>query len=520
MVISRIFDYFCAIKYRPMNKFFIFFIILGILSCKKELDLTVTQNVVTNVITSDNNVINGPIFVTFDSITVTNSQKDDLWKGWNIAVNGSVDFVDVNGVETMFLTPSFPRDLAPITHLPTVQLVKNNNKWAITNYYNDVTMGMGGRDVEKFGNDGYIWADTGEEPSNVNPADFPYGNVWVATNISNGNAKWTKVNQDLSFYHSVYSGDLNHDGKNDIVAIHMGTRGAVTDRIHTFINDGNNNFKQQIVIVPTAATGCAYREQAGNPEPGGCPSWSAGSIIMGDVNGDGYPEIIKGEYQHFSGDIIQHSIEVYTDSNKDGRYKRLDFHPLMGKWAEGYGAARLKLCDYDKDGDLDLFVKFENEQTNSAALQIFNNDGHGIFTGPNYTIDLPSTKFLPAEFDLIDVDNDGDMDIVFNSQKNLNSADALMYGFGGDGTPNFNNSATINFDQLIYINNGGTYSQCTKGFKYKFDNGAGIVWIKGFKVNNQFKFLCLQKTGNYIRNDVNWNPNTWKTTIIEVVPKF
>ena len=272
----------------------------------------------------------------------------------------------------------------------------------------------------------------------------------------------------------------------------------------------------------TLSGGTTYSITVGAGGSAGTSSVAAtsGSIIMGDVNGDGYPEIIKGDHQHFSGDIVQHSIEVYTDSNKDGRYKRLDFHPLMGKWAEGYGAARLKLYDYDKDGDLDLFVKFENEQTNSAALQIFNNDGHGIFTGPSYTIDLPNTKFLPAEFDLIDVDNDGDMDIVFNAEKNLNTTDALMYGFGGDGTPNFNNSATINFDQLIYINNGGTYSQCTKGFKKTIPSGSGIVWIKGMKVNNQFKFVCLRKTGNYIRSDVNWNPNTWTTTIIEVYPKF
>jgi hypothetical protein len=492
----------------------IIIICLFISSCKKDL------MVVTNI---TNTTIDETMFVTMDTLNIISTQKDDLWKGWNMAVNGSLDFIDNLGIETMFLTPSFPRNPSPITHLPTVQLTKNNNHWIIRNYHNDVSMGMGGRDVEKFGNDGYVWGDTGEEPSNVNPVNFPYGNVWVATNISNGNAQFTKVNQDLSFYHSVYSGDLNHDGKNDIVAIHMGTRGTVYDRIHTFINDGNNTFKQQIVIVPTSSNGCAYREQVGVPEPGGCPSWSSGSIIIGDVNGDGYPEIIKGDAGHFSTDIIQHSIEVYTDSNRDGRYKRLDFHPLMGKWLEDYTAARLKLYDYDKDGDVDLFVKFEKQISDGSAigaLQIFNNDGHGIFTGPNLTIDLPQSKFLAAEFDLIDVDNDGDLDVVFNAEKNLNSADQVMYGFGGDGTTNFNNSATINFDQLIYINNSGIYSQCSKGFKKTFPNGSGILWIKGFKVNNQFKFVCLQNTGNYIRSDSNWDPNTWKTTIIEVYPKF
>jgi hypothetical protein len=499
-----------------MKNIIIILILILVSSCKKDIG---------NVTLIDNTSINSNdlLSIILDSITITNTQKDDIWKGMNIAVNGSIDILDKNGVETIFLTPSFPRNPAPITHLPTILLIKNNNKFIVSNYYNNVTMGMGGRDVEKFGNDGYVWGDTGEEPSNINPANFPYGNIWVATNIVNGDAKFTKVNQDLSFYHSVYSGDLNHDGKNDIVAIHMGTRGLITTRIHTFINDGNNNFKQQIVIVPTGETGCAYREQAGNSEPGGCPSWSSGSIIMGDVNGDGYPEIIKGDHEHTNGDIVQHSIEVYTDSNHDGRYKRLDFHPLMGKWSENYGAARLKLYDYDNDGDVDLFVKFEKQLPDGSAVgafQIFNNDGHGIFTGPNYTIDLPQSKFLPAEFDLIDVDNDGDLDIVFNAMKNLHTSDSLIYGFGGDGTTNWNNSATINFDQLIYINNKGIFNQCNKGFIKNFTNGSGILWIKGFKINNQFKFLCLQNTGNYIRTDSNWDPNTWRTTLIEVYPKF
>ena len=66
-----------------------------------------------------------------------------------------------------------------------------------------------------------------------------------------------------------------------------------------------------------------------------------------------------------------------------------------------------------------------------------------------------AVMLMPTVKDLIDVDNDGDLDIVFNCEKNLNTTDGVMYNFGGDGTANFNNSATINFDQLLYINNNG-----------------------------------------------------------------
>lgn len=460
-------------------------------------------------------------------LLINNSQKDDIWKGMDIAFNGAVDFISKSGSEMIILTPSISKSPLPIIHLPTLSLLKSNNKFNILNYFSNVNMGMGGRDVEKFTDDGFVWADTGEEPIGVSSSnDFPFGNVWVASNLNNNDIKWVKANQSLSFYHSVYSGDLNHDGFIDIAAIHAGTRGPVEDRIHTFINNRDNTFSQKQIILPSASTGCAYdtaQKSLGFPK---CPSWSSSAIIVDTIDKTNGLVIIKSDGVHFGTDIVQHSFEVYYDPQKNGIYDVLKFNPLIGLFLKrtDLDITRMKLFDYDKDGRKDIFALFQQNTSglsNYAALQIFHNEGNGVFFATDNIIEFQNDNLLVGEFDFIDVDNNGALDLVFNSFKDWSNPNKLIYDFKGDGTvTNFDNSATVDFDQLIYYNNNGKFEKREIGYKKNIPNGAGIVWIKGFKVANRFKFICLQKTGNYIRSNLNWDPNTWKINIIEAYPKF
>jgi hypothetical protein len=179
------------------------------------------------------------------------------------------------------------------------------------------------------------------------------------------------------------------------------------------------------------------------------------------------------------------------------------------------------LYDYDKDGDKDLFVKFEQNTAglaNYGGIRILNNNGKGIFSESTATsIDITLDKFIPAEFDLFDVDNDGDLDIVFNAFKNFDNPDELIYNYGGDKNVKYNgNPATVNFGRLIYFNEGnGKFINKKIGLERYLENGAGIVWIKGFKVGKDFKFVCMQ----VLSRDYN-DPSTYRTRLIEVFPKF
>lgn len=467
--------------------------VLLLMSCEKDLIIPV-ENPETSPVSKMDIIIS--------EITFNHPKSVDIFNGIPVSSNGTIDVIDPYGTETMVLTPSNQKTPIPWIKVPTITLTKDNGKWNVRNYYDDINFGMGGRDVQKFGNEGYVWFDTGPELNTNGNYSFPYNHVYMGLFKGNGVMEWTQVSKDKSFYHGGYSGDLNHDGKMDIASVHMGTTSTNTERIHTFINDGNNRFNQKDdVLVPKA-----LYQQA---------SYSAGSLIIDDVDGDNVPEIIKGDYVHFNTDIVRHSIEVYTDPDKDGKYTELYFHPVMSKWGGDIGAARLKLYDYDRDGDKDLFVKFEQNTSglaNYGGIRVLSNNGKGIFTEvSNIKIDVTLDQFIPAEFDLFDVDNDGDMDIVFNAFKNFSKPDELIYDYSGKVDDRMSN-ATVNFDKLIYINENGNFVNKNLGLQQRFENGGGIVWIKGFKVNNKFKFICMMCLYQY--------PNTYKTKIIEVYPKL
>ena len=120
-----------------------------------------------------------------------------------------------------------------------------------------------------------------------------------------------------------------------------------------------------------------------------------------------------------------------------------------------------------------------------------------------------------SDFDMMDVDNDGDLDVVFNAFKNIQE-DELIYGFSGKLNDNisFNNIATVNFDKLIYFNENGKFISKNLGLQRKFNYAGALVWIKPFKVNNKFKFVCLFRKGDYNI------PSSYSTSIVEVYPKF
>ena len=94
----------------------------------------------------------------------------------------------------------------------------------------------------------------------------------------------------------------------------------------------------------------------------------------------------------------------------------------MGWWDyDAIGSDEIKAYDYDNDGDKDLFVGLEgalqSQYTDTATfngVQIFDNDGEGNFSFSG--IEIPFDDLRIARFDLIDIDMDSDLDLVFSAQ--------------------------------------------------------------------------------------------------------
>ena len=62
--------------------------------------------------------------------------------------------------------------------------------------------------------------------------------------------------------------------------------------------------------------------------------------------------------------------------------------------------------DYDNDGVPDLFVLAY------GGSRLYHNDGNGRFRDVTSTVRLPPYPFLPGAAAFVDVDHDGDLDLV------------------------------------------------------------------------------------------------------------
>ena len=132
----------------------------------------------------------------------------------------------------------------------------------------------------------------------------------------------------------------------------------------------------------------------------------------GDVNGDGLEDFFVGGAKFYSG--------IFYLQQPSGQFirKTLEVSPeLKTKLGEDLGSL---LIDMDRDGDLDLYIARggTEDKEGAASLQdvVYANDGKGNFTLANGA--LPAFYESNAAARSVDFDRDGDLDI-FVSGRNV-----------------------------------------------------------------------------------------------------
>jgi hypothetical protein len=127
-------------------------------------------------------------------------------------------------------------------------------------------------------------------------------------------------------------GDVNNDG---LIDIYM-TANMLPNKL--FLNKGNFKFEDITAIANVAGT----------------KAWSTG-VSMADVNGDGLLDIYVCNSGDIKGDNKQNELFINKGNNADGI-------PEFSEEAEKYGLAdkgfstHAAFFDYDKDGDLDMYL--------------------------------------------------------------------------------------------------------------------------------------------------------------------
>ena len=315
-------------------------------------------------------------------------------------------------------------------------------------------------------------------------APFPGGqNQLILSSTSGWAISTSNLPNRNDFTHCTTVGDINNDGNIDIFLGNVDTSGSHYGASILF-GDGTGHFRESISAVPLE-----IRDKI---------RFYAAQLT--DLNRDGWVDLVIGN----SGDTTNSKSESIVYWNKNGVFENSNATLLPNGF---FGAKNEQILDIQSgdingDGrkDLVLLSTQNNPTYDGWSVQILSNQGstfvdittqafgnniHSMGT-PNQAKQMPWIAFLK----LVDVNNDGTLDILFDSVDS--------YGF-----------ASPESQPLIYLNDGFAHyspifandvvdlNSTYKQFFAKassFVNEKGISWVSYFAYQDSIYFRELLPT--------------------------
>ncbi|MDO8967070.1 VCBS repeat-containing protein [Algoriphagus sp.] len=266
----------------------------------------------------------------------------------------------------------------------------------------------------------------------MDPANDSIGSLDRYSRTSNTWQATTVWNQLMRPVHVEFS-DFNGDGKEDQVISHFGNHlgklslylsglsgfeekilkkdpGARRTIAVDFDRDGDMDIlavmtqaKESIVLFENQGSG-VFRERV---LLGFQPAFGSSDFRYEDMNGDGFPDLILVNGNNADQSQIlknYHGVRIFENDGK-GKFTEKWFYPMQG-------ASGLEIGDFDKDGDLDLFVISFFPNRNEVPKQdliYFSQGKNGNFE-PFILENTPNFNWLTITQG--DLDGDGDQDVV------------------------------------------------------------------------------------------------------------
>ena len=341
------------------------------------------------------------------------SNRDDRTDKWSdsgtknqVIANsneGTMYFVK-DQTEHIILTGSWFNEDPEVNPL---HLIKEDGKWKLNNT-EDILIGYMNGPKFLNSNKDIVFPDQGLE---VGTAPYAGNHIRVASIDDENNITWTQVSEKQTFYHCIAVHDIDNNGLNDIFAVSF-------DEFFIWKQTDEKVFEQTNVI------------NAGR----------ISAIGIADLDGDSEPEMILGSYVAAYG--YKAEFTIYSD-NLEELITANELTPIFTYLLEdqSMGVESFKFDDFDSNGFNDNIVS--TESGSDRKILIFMNDGDYNFRKTT-TIDMPLAKLSHGGYELIDVDKDGDKDLILS---------------GTTGSEYTNSNGNLTLQNLIYINDSGNFSK-------------------------------------------------------------
>ena len=244
------------------------------------------------------------------------------------------------------------------------------------------------------------------------------------------------------------AGDVNGDGFSDIIV------GA------NLYDNGQDN-EGRAFVYHGSATG-----------PGASPSWTAESnqagaefgysvASAGDVNGDGFSDVIIGAYAYDNGQSDEGRVFVYHGSAA-GLRATPAWSAESNQASSGFGYSVATAGDVNRDGFSDVIVGaylFDNGQSNEGRVFVYHGSATGLATSPSWTAESNQAiaDFAISVATAGDVNGDGYSDVIVgapsydNGQADEGRAFVYLGSAGGLGaSPAWTAEPNVLFAQFGY----------------------------------------------------------------------